>query len=57
VVEVDGSTHATDAAIAHDVRRDAFLGTHGYRVVRVSAGDVLNRLDAVAETILSNLGN
>ncbi len=53
VIEVDGSSHFEDAAIAYDARRDAFLGTQGYRVLRVTTHDVLTNLDGVCEAILA----
>ncbi len=51
IVEVDGGTHATDAERAYDARRDAFLCSQGWRVLRVANVDVYERLDAVLEFI------
>jgi very-short-patch-repair endonuclease len=55
IVEVDGSQHFTDEAIASDARRDASLRTKGYRVLRVTMADVLNRLDGVCAAIRAAL--
>ena len=55
VVEVDGDLHGTDAAIRYDRRRDAFINGEGYRVLRVSNGDVMRNLDGVMTTILAVL--
>ncbi|MBO6638376.1 MAG: endonuclease domain-containing protein [Roseitalea sp.] len=40
VVEVDGDTHETGAGKRHDVRRDAYLQSLGYRVMRFDEPDV-----------------
>lgn len=53
IVEVDGSGHFTDDATDSDTRRDAFLRSQGYRVLRVTSSDVLNRLDGVFAAILA----
>ena len=56
VIEVDGGQHFTDAGLAHDTRRDAFLRQRGYRVVRFTTTDVLGRLDDVARLIQQLVG-
>ena len=50
VVEVDGPAH--EACVRRDALRDVFLGRLGFRVLRFSADDVLQRLDDVLATIL-----
>ena len=55
VIEVDGAQHFTDAAIAHDAKRTAFLEAAGYRVLRFNTVDVLNHLGGVAELVLAAL--
>jgi very-short-patch-repair endonuclease len=47
VVEVDGATHASEAELAHDARRSAFLESEGWRIVRVTNTDVFENLDGV----------
>jgi very-short-patch-repair endonuclease len=49
VVELDGSQHV-DAA-AYDARRDAFLRSRGFRVLRFWNSHVLTETDSVVETI------
>jgi very-short-patch-repair endonuclease len=53
IVEVDGSDHFTDAALEYDARRDAFLRSQGYRVLRVTTRDVRTNLDGVCAAILA----
>lgn len=50
IVEVDGSQHVGSA---HDQRRDAFLSSRGYRVLRFWNGDVLNNITGVQDAIYS----
>jgi very-short-patch-repair endonuclease len=53
VVELDGSQHAEQSD--YDERRDAFLRSRGFRVLRFWNGDVLGRTDSVIETIFEAL--
>jgi very-short-patch-repair endonuclease len=39
VIEVDGDTHGTEAAQKQDARRDAFLRSQGYAVLRILNSD------------------
>ncbi|MGA7713356.1 MAG: endonuclease domain-containing protein [Rhizomicrobium sp.] len=52
VIEVDGATHGSDAEITHDRRRDAYLRSKGWRVIRVSNDDVYKNLNGVLDMIL-----
>ncbi len=52
-IEVDGGMHNSEAQIAHDRRRTAWLGERGIRVIRLRAEDVRDRLDEVIDFILS----
>jgi very-short-patch-repair endonuclease len=52
VIEVDGGQHNDSA---HDLRRDAFLRSQGFEVVRFWNADVLGAMDAVLATILEHL--
>ncbi|MBI3743722.1 MAG: endonuclease domain-containing protein [Chloroflexi bacterium] len=56
VIEVDGSQHSEDSAIAHDAERTAWLEGTGYRVLRFWNNDVSGNLDGVLETIRAALG-
>jgi very-short-patch-repair endonuclease len=49
VIELDGSQHIEQAD--YDSRRDAFLRSNGFRVLRFWNGDVMQRLETVLETI------
>jgi very-short-patch-repair endonuclease len=51
VVEVDGGTHSSDVEIEHDRKRDAFIASRGWRILRVANEDVYKRLDDVLESI------
>ena len=48
IVEADGSQHGDDAG---DARRDAFLRSEGFRVLRFWNNDILARREAVAAAI------
>jgi very-short-patch-repair endonuclease len=49
VVELDGSQHIEQAV--YDARRDDFLRSSGFRVLRFWNGDVMLRLETVLDTI------
>jgi len=53
IVKVDGSTHSTDAELAHDNRRAHHLEQLGYRVFRTSNDDVYNNLNCVLDELLA----
>ena len=53
IVELDGGQHAERTAYDH--RRDAFLRSAGFRVIRFWNADVLGHLDTVVETIFEAL--
>jgi very-short-patch-repair endonuclease len=53
VIEVDGSTHWTEAAQARDLHRRAFLESQGWREIRVSNEEVFRDLDRVLEFIIA----
>lgn len=54
VVEVDGSQHANSR---HDARRDAYMVTSGWSVVRFWNGCVLQDRERVLETIVEIVEN
>jgi very-short-patch-repair endonuclease len=51
VVEVDGDSHETDSGRRHDFRRDAFLKSQGFTVLRFDNDQVLDGPDHVVLTI------
>ncbi|MFI5380441.1 MAG: endonuclease domain-containing protein [Tepidisphaerales bacterium] len=55
-VELDGGQHTTEEGRAYDQRRSEKLAELGIRVLRFSDIDVLKHTDAVARTILRELG-
>ncbi len=52
IVEVDGSQHDESA---YDAKRDAFLVSQGYAVLRFWNADVFDAIDDVCETIVAAL--
>jgi len=51
VIEIDGGQHFEDRHETRDKRRDAFLATKGFRVLRFSNHDVMTNRAGVLETI------
>jgi very-short-patch-repair endonuclease len=51
VVEIDGGQHFEDEHEKRDARRDRFLASKGYRVLRFSNLDVINNRNGVLERI------
>jgi very-short-patch-repair endonuclease len=52
IIEVDGGQHSESRA---DAKRDAFLSSQGFRVLRIWNNDLFTNEDGVAELILSAL--
>jgi len=53
IVELDGSQHVEQSN--YDARRDSFLRSNGFRVLRFWNDDVLSRTEVVLETIFEAL--
>jgi very-short-patch-repair endonuclease len=51
VIEIDGGQHFEDAQEKRDARRDRYLASKGYRVLRFSNYDVMTNRAGVFETI------
>ncbi len=51
IVEVDGEQHGFGAGTAYDARRDAYLRSEGFRVLRFPNRMVLREIDTVLDTI------
>ncbi|MEZ5890858.1 MAG: endonuclease domain-containing protein [Xanthobacteraceae bacterium] len=49
IIEIDGGQHAKKPL--HDIQRDAWLASRGYRVLRFWNSDVLRNRESVLETI------
>jgi very-short-patch-repair endonuclease len=56
VIEVDGEHHFTAEGLVRDVRRDAWLKSIGYRVLRFNTGDLSDSFDGCVQEILAALG-
>ena len=54
IVEIDGSQHLTDQA-EYDSKRDDWLRSQGFMVLRFWNNEVLQELDGVMEKILQVL--
>ena len=52
IVEIDGEYHNIGDRPDHDIRRDNWLGRQGLQVLRFSAVEVMNDLDAVVQEIV-----
>jgi very-short-patch-repair endonuclease len=57
VIEVDGWTHSTEAEVAYDRRRDAFIRNEGYGILRVVNVDVMENPDGVVTVVMDALEN
>jgi very-short-patch-repair endonuclease len=56
VIEVDGQHHFLPDRMVRDARRDDWLSTKGYRVLRFTTGDLSDSFDGCIEEILRALG-
>jgi very-short-patch-repair endonuclease len=55
IVELDGETHGTEEEIAHDRRRDAYLESKGWRVLRIPNIAIYEDIDHALDVILLHL--
>ena len=55
IIEVDGTTHGTDKEVAHDLHRDSYLKSRGWRVIRFTNQDVYKSLDDLVDAIFGQL--
>jgi very-short-patch-repair endonuclease len=51
IVEVDGEQHGFEAGSAYVARRDSYLQSEGFRILRFSNRMVLREIDTVLDTI------
>jgi len=56
VIEVDGEHHFTSEGLVRDVKRDAWLESIGYRVLRFNTGELSESFDGCVTEILDALG-
>ncbi|MFN3508825.1 MAG: endonuclease domain-containing protein [Allorhizobium sp.] len=57
VVEVDGHSHETDDGRKHDQRRDAFMKSQGFKVLRFDNDLVIDNPDHVYLTIEASIAH
>ncbi|MEO5808014.1 endonuclease domain-containing protein [Devosia sp.] len=55
VIELDGDTHGTEAAIAYDALRGKFMDAEGYRVLRFTNTEVMGNPEGVYVVIAAAL--
>ena len=53
IVEIDGATHGTNAEIACDAVRSAYLTQKGFRIFRAHNSEIYENLDGVLDTLLA----
>ena len=51
IVEIDGESHDFEERIRHDIERDAWFASRGYRVLRFTNDDVMKNLEGVVLAI------
>ncbi|WP_422371275.1 endonuclease domain-containing protein [Hoeflea sp.] len=56
VIEVDGEHHFTPSGMTGDEKRDAWLASAGYSVIRFNTGELADSFDFCIEKILGELG-
>jgi len=57
IIEVDGATHSEEHEIGYDAHRTAYLGSQGYRVLRILNDDVFHHFNDVMDMILLALAD
>ncbi len=55
LIEVDGGTHCTDAELAHDARRNAYMRARGWRVLRFTNWEIYEHLNNVLDVIYGHV--
>lgn len=53
LIEVDGGTHSTEAEVARDAARTAYLQAQGFRIFRVHNQDVVDNLAGVLDALIA----
>jgi very-short-patch-repair endonuclease len=51
VIDVDGATHGSDAEVAYDKRREAYLKRRGWRLIRFWNREIYRELDRVMDVV------
>jgi very-short-patch-repair endonuclease len=53
VIEVDGEVHDIEQVAIRDLERDRYIAAKGFRIVRLSAKDILQNIRQAVEQILA----
>ena len=56
IIEIDGEHHFRPEGLARDAKRDEWLASQGYRVLRFNTGEVSGSFEGCIEEILDALG-
>lgn len=56
IIEVDGSHHQEQKQISHDAKRDAWLKSEGFKILRFDTGEVDQTLSGCIEEVMRELG-
>ncbi|MDO9384142.1 MAG: endonuclease domain-containing protein [Hyphomicrobiaceae bacterium] len=56
IIEVDGSQHLKETAVAHDAARDDHMRWRGFTVIRFTNAAVLSNTNGAMESVLLELG-
>ncbi|WP_183364428.1 endonuclease domain-containing protein [Gellertiella hungarica] len=56
VIEIDGEFHQVPERMSRDEKRDRWLRSQGYHVIRISTGDLEQAFDGCVEEIMRALG-
>ena len=51
IIELDGGQHAEKTVVRYDEKRDAFLRSNGYKVIRIWNHEIFENMDGVLEFI------
>lgn len=56
IIEVDGSHHQDHKQIKHDKKRDDWLKSEGFRILRFNTGELDETLSGCVEEVIRKLG-
>jgi len=57
IIELDGGQHNTNKSMEYDKKRDEFLQSKGYKIIRIWNNHVTNNIDGVIEYLKSEINN
>ncbi len=57
VIEVDGFTHTSDGEVAHDKKRDAYMVSFGWHILRFWNEHIYRDIDTVLGEIIDTLSS